>query len=102
MKQKIYDILKAKVLLSANASKNWSILLFLFFLSMIMITSAHNAERKIHKIAFKNKTLKEFRSRFVEGRSKLMLLEMESRLENKLKSRGISSPDTPPLKIIVK
>ena len=54
MKDKVYNILKGKLLLSHDAAKNWGMLLFLSVLAMVMIASSHNAERKIHEIAFKN------------------------------------------------
>ena len=80
MKDKIYSILKGKLLLSDDASKNWGMLLFLSILAMVMIASSHRAESKIHEIASKNTVVKEYRTRFVDGRSRLMQLKMESQI----------------------
>jgi len=101
MKDKIYSILKGKLLLSDDAAKNWGMLLFLSVLAMIMIASSHNAESKIHQIAFKNTEVKEFRTRFVDGRSRLMQLKMESQIQKKLNTKGVKASTEPPFKIIV-
>jgi len=101
MKDKIYSILKGKLLLSDDAAKNWGMLLFLSVLAMIMIASSHNAERKIHQIASKNTVVKEFRTRFVDGRSRLMQLKMESEIQKKLNIKGVKPSEDPPYKIIV-
>lgn len=67
-----------------------------------MIASSHSADKKVHEIAQLNNEVKEFRSAFVEGRSKLMKLKMESSVINKMKEKGISSSVIPPKKIKVK
>lgn len=102
MKDKIYSILKGRLLLSHDAAKNWRMLLFLSVLAMVMIWSAHSADRKIHEIAAKNSEVKEFRTRFVDGRSRLMQLQMESNIKKKLSGEGIKPSSTPPFKLIVK
>ena len=101
MKDKVYNILKGKLLLSHDAAKNWGMLLFLSVLAMVMIASSHNAERKIHEIAFKNTEVKEFRTRFVDGRSRLMQLKMESQIQKKLNKKGVKPSTDPPYKLIV-
>jgi len=101
MRNAIYDILKGKLLLEDKANKNWRMLFFLFFLALIMIFSSHQAEKKVHEIALRNTEAKELRAQFVEGRSQLMRLQMESDIQKKLKPLGIKKSKTPPIKIIV-
>lgn len=101
MKDKIYSLLKGRLLLSDDAAKNWRMLLFLSVLAMVMIYSAHSADRKIHEIAAKNNEVKEYRTRFVDGRSRLMKLQMESNIKKRLKAEGIVPSTTPPYKLIV-
>ena len=101
MKDKIYSILRGKLLLSEDAAKNWGMLLFLSVLAMVMIASSHNAERKIHQIALKNSEVKEFRTRFVDGRSRLMQLKMESQIRKRLNTKGVKPSTEPPYKLIV-
>ncbi|MDY8136475.1 FtsL-like putative cell division protein [Aquimarina sp. 2201CG5-10] len=102
MKQTIYDILKGKFLIADDAMKNWRMLLFLSFLAIIMIASSHNAESKVHEIAKLNNEVRELRTQFVDGRTELMQLKMESSVIEKMTKKGIKQPTKPPKKIIVK
>jgi len=102
MKQTMYDILKGKFLIADDAMKNWRMLLFLSFLAIIMIASSHNAERKVHKIAKLNNEVRELRTQFVDGKTTLMRLKMESSIIRKMTQEGLKRPTVPPQKIIVK
>ncbi|MFL1897093.1 FtsL-like putative cell division protein [Aquimarina sp. 2-A2] len=102
MKQTLYDILKGKFLIADDAIKNWRMLLFLSFLAIIMIASSHNAESKVHQIAKLNDEVRELRTQFVDGRTELMQLKMESSVIDKMTRIGIKEPKNPPKKIIVK
>lgn len=101
MKKSINSILRGKFLISDNSFKNWRLILFLSFLAVIMIASSHSADRKVYKIAKLNEDVKELRSAFVEGRSKLMKLKMESSVIKKLADKGLSPSEIPPKKIKV-
>ncbi|MCK7590265.1 FtsL-like putative cell division protein [Subsaxibacter sp. CAU 1640] len=101
MKQSLYSILKGKFLISDDSFKNWRIILFISFLAIIMIASSHSADKKVHDIARLNNEVKEWRSLFVDGRSKLMKLKMESALVNKMSEKGIAPSVIPPKKIKV-
>ncbi len=102
MKQTIYDILKGKFLIADDAMKNWRMLLFLSFLAIIMIASSHNAESKVHEIARLNNEVRELRTHFVDGKTELMRLKMESSIIRKMTQKGLKRPERPPRKIIVK
>ncbi|WP_108866428.1 FtsL-like putative cell division protein [Aquimarina aquimarini] len=102
MKQTIYDILKGKFLIADDAMKNWRMLLFLSFLAIIMIASSHNAESKVHEIAKLNNEVRELRTHFVDGKTELMRLKMESSIVKKMMQKGLKRPERPPRKIIVK
>jgi len=102
LKQTVYDILKGKFLIADDAMKNWRMLLFLSFLAIIMIASSHNAESKVHEIAKLNNEVRELRTQFVDGRTELMRLKMESSVIQKMTKKGIKRPTKPPQKIIVK
>ncbi|MCF6296037.1 MAG: S-adenosyl-methyltransferase [Flavobacteriaceae bacterium] len=102
MKKNINSILRGKFLISEDSFKNWRLILFLSFLAIIMIASSHSADRKVHEIAKLNEEVKELRSAFVDGRSKLMKLKMESSVVKKLANRGLYPSEIPPKKIKVK
>ena len=101
-KQKIYDLLKGKFLVDKDAPKNWSMLIFLAVLALIMIASAHSVDNKVQKIATLNKKKRELRSEFVATRSELMKLKMESSITKKLAEKGLYISENPPKKIRVK
>lgn len=102
MRKSIYSILRGKFLISDDSFKNWRIIIFISFLAIIMIASSHSADKKVHEIAKLNNQVKELRSAFVDGRSKLMRLKMESTIINKVANKGIQISEIPPVKIKVK
>lgn len=102
MKKGIYKILKGKFLVSEDSFKNWRAILFISTLAVIMIASSHSADKKVHEIAQLNNEAKELKSAFIDGRSKLMKLKMESSVILKMKEKGLTSSLIPPKKIKVK
>jgi len=101
-KKSVYSVLKGTFLISDDSFKNWRLILFLSLLAIVMIASSHSADRKVHEIAQLNEEVKELRSAFVEGRSKLMRLKMESSVRRKLADKGIGPSIIPPKKIKVR
>ncbi|MDT0675719.1 FtsL-like putative cell division protein [Autumnicola musiva] len=101
MKQGIYNILKANFLINSDAVNNWRFIVFCTLLAIIMIASSHSAERKVHQIAGLNNEVRELRSEFVDRRSALMRIKMESTLIDQLSGTGIAPSETPPFKIRV-
>ena len=101
MKQNIVDILKGKFLISDDAVKNWRFILFASLLAVVMIASSHNADQKVHDIARLNEQVQELRSEFVDTRSRLQRLKLESTIVTKLKDYGLQPSAAPPRKIRV-
>lgn len=101
MKKGFYNILKANFLISEDAVKNWRFIVFCTVLAIVMIASSHSAEQKVHQIARLNNEVRELRSEFVERRSDLMKIKMESTITDKMVEKGIGPSETPPNKIRV-
>lgn len=101
MKRGIYSLLKARFLVDESASQNWRFILFLILLAIVMIANTHRYEQKVFRIAELNNEVKELRSRFVDRRSQLMKLRMESTISQKMEARGIKPSPVPPQKITV-
>jgi|UniRef100_UPI004049DBF6 hypothetical protein len=101
-RNKIYDLLKARYLVNEDAFKNWRFILYIILLAMVMIANTHSYERKSFEILALNNEVKELRSVFVDRRSELMKLKMESTITLKMESKGIFPSETPPVKIKVK
>jgi hypothetical protein len=99
MKKGMYNILKANFLINEDAVKNWRFIVFCTFLAIIMIAFSHSAERKVHNIARLNNEVRELRSEFVDMRSALMKLKMESTITSRMAARGVKPSETPPNKI---
>jgi hypothetical protein len=98
----IYGILKGTFLVNDDSFKNWRFIIFISGLALVMIASSHSADKKVYEIASLNNEVKELRSAFVDGRSKLMRLKMESEIAIKMKEKGLSQSVNPPKKIKVK
>ncbi|MGB0366106.1 MAG: FtsL-like putative cell division protein [Flavobacteriaceae bacterium] len=91
--------LNLEFLIKDDALKNWRMLLFLSFLALVMIASGHSADKKIYTIAKLNTEIKEEKSEFVEIRSNLMRLRMESRVASRLAEKGVGPATAPPIKL---
>ena len=100
--KKLLSILRMEFLVNDVAFKNWRMILFLSVLSLVMIASGHEADRKIFQIAQLNDDIKMLKSEFVEQRTALMNLKMETKIMKELSPLGIGPADTPPIKLKVK
>ena len=102
MRKGVYGILKARFLVNEDATKNWRFIVFLILLAILMIANEHRYEAKIFRIAELTNEVKELRSEFVDKRSELMKLKMESTVSAKMEERKIFPSSVPPQKIKVK
>lgn len=102
MKYGVYSILKARFLINEDATKNWRFIVFLILLAIIMIANTQQYEQKVFKIIALTNNVKELRSEFVDRRSELMKLKMESTVSAKMEVKGIFPSSVPPVKIKVK
>ncbi len=98
----VYNILKARFLINEDATKNWRFIVFLIVLAIIMIANTQRYEQKVFKIIALTSEVKELRSEFVDRRSELMQLKMESTVSRKMEVRGIFPSGVPPQKIKVR
>lgn len=98
----VYSILKARFLINEDATKNWRFIVFLIALAIVMIANTQSYEQKVFRIIALTGEVKELRSEFVDRRSELMQLKMESTVSQKMSERGIVPSPVPPQKIKVK
>jgi hypothetical protein len=101
MKRGLYSLLKARFLVNEDATKNWRFILFLIVLAIVMIANTNNYEQKIFRITELTHDVKELRSEFVDRRSELMKLRMESTVSEKMLEKQIHPSAVPPVKIKV-
>ncbi|MEE9362953.1 MAG: FtsL-like putative cell division protein [Cellulophaga sp.] len=102
MKKRILDILKGSFLVSGEAPKNWLFIIFLSFLAAVMIASSHSADVKVYRIAALNEQVRELRSEFIDVRSDVQELKLESAIVKKVEKSELFPSETPPKKIIIK
>jgi hypothetical protein len=102
MKNGIYGLLKARFLIENDAIKSWKFIIFLITLAILMIANTQSFERKVFTISELTNEVKELRSEFVDRRSELMKLKMESTVANKMMAKQIFPSTVPPTKIKVK
>lgn len=101
MKNGVYGILKARFLLDEDAIKNWRFIVFGIALAIIMIANTQSYEQKVFRISELTNEVKELRSEFVDRRSELMKLKMESTVAKQMEARQILPSTVPPVKIKV-
>ena len=104
LKKGFYDVLKGGFLTREDSFKNWRFILFMVVLMLLMIASAHSSDKKVMEIARLNKEVKELRAEFVDTRSIVMKLKVESSIRNKVAEMGLKPGTTPPqvIKVIPK
>lgn len=102
MKNGVYNLLKARFLIDDDAVKNWRFIVFILLLAIVMIANTQRFEQKVFKITELTGRVKELRSEFVDRRSELMKLKMESTVSEKMIEKEIFPSTVPPIKIKVK
>ncbi len=101
VKQNIYNVLKGKFLVSNDAFKNWRVIIYVVFLLLFMISRSHSTDKKVLKIAQLNSEIRELKAEFIDTRTRVMQLELESAVQKKVAERGLLPSKNPPKKIKV-
>ncbi|MCF6278898.1 MAG: S-adenosyl-methyltransferase [Flavobacteriaceae bacterium] len=101
VKRNIYNVLKGKFLVSDDAFKNWRMIIYVVFLLLFMISRSHSTDKKVIKIAQLNSEIRELKAEFIDARTKVMRLELESVVQKKVVERGLLPSKNPPKKIKV-
>ena len=97
----ILSILNFEFLVKDNAFKNWRIILYVLMLSVVMIASGHSTDKKIFQIASLNEEIRLLKSEFIDQRTNLMKLKMETKIMHELRPLGIGPSKEPAIKILV-
>lgn len=104
LKERFVKVFKAEFLVGKDSLRNWITILLVLLLGIIMIYSGHLIDQKIYTIAKLETEVKELRSEFVDVRSRLQQVKLESSILGALKDIGLKQSPTPPnkIKVIVK
>lgn len=88
-------------MINGDAGKNWRFIFFISLLAGIMITSAHQADRKVHQLAGLSDEVMELKSEFVDVRTRLQQRRLESNVRSNVEKYGLVPSEAPPKKIKV-
>jgi hypothetical protein len=83
-----------------NGKSFWFIL-FLTLLAVLSIRASHSVDEKVLEISVLKNNLKELEAEYLESKSKLMQLGMESQVLERGKELGLQSSSEPPKKIVL-
>ena len=97
----VYDLLRGSFLTDDSSLKNWKIILFVVFLLLMMIWSAHSVQAKAVKVARLKKQKKELRAEYIDTSTILMRMKLESSVRRKVGKMGLAPAKKPPQKIKV-
>ena len=95
------NIIKAKFLVEGQSLKNWLFIIYVIFWTLVLIANNHFYEQKMMKAKDLTEQVKELRSEFVDKRSELMQLRMESNVSKQMEVCQILPSSIPPKKIKV-
>lgn len=97
----IQDFLRAHYLIGLKSLRNWAIIVYVVFWTLILIANNHYFEQKIMYAKNLTEEVKELRSEYVDRRSELMQKRMESTISKQMEPYGIFPSGVPPKKIRV-
>lgn len=97
----IYNIIKAKYLVEGHSIYNWFFIIYVVLWALVLIANNHIYEQKTIDLRNLTEEVKEMRSEFVDRRSELMQLKMESTISKKMETIGVFPSTVPPKKIKV-
>ncbi|MDC0637730.1 MAG: FtsL-like putative cell division protein [Flavobacteriaceae bacterium] len=101
MKEGFFNIIKGTFLVNDDALKNWQFIIFLSILTLAMIASGHQADKKVHRIAQLSNEVKDLKSQYVDVRMQLMTAKMETKIIAAMAKKGLFISQVPPQKIVV-
>ncbi len=104
VKKGIYGALRGSFLTDETSFKNWRIILFVVALLLIMISSSHSVYKKSIKISELNKKKRSLTAEYVDTKTTLMQMQMESSVREQAEKIGLVPSEDPPkkIKVIVK
>ena len=83
------------------SGRSFGFVIFLTGLAVLSIRAGHSVDEKVLEISILEDNLKELEAEYLESKSNLMLLGMESQILEKGEAMGLQACDEPPIKIIL-
>lgn len=99
--QKILDILKVKFLTGKNRKKYWTRGVVTLVVALLFVYSSNLVDKKVLYTLKLNDQVKELKSEYVDLRSQLQRIRLESTVKQELEAYGLEHSEHPPQKIKV-
>lgn len=97
--QTIASILRGSFLANDRMMRLFPFAVYLTFLSLIAIYSAHSADRKVHRINELEKEVNELESEHRDIQARLEQLSLESKVEERAAELGLKTSEHPPVEL---
>lgn len=101
VKKNIYSVLRGSFLTDESAFNNWRVIIFIVSLLLVMIWSGHSADEKVVLISKLNKKKRELRAEYIDTKTTLARMKLESTVRKRVEKYGLAPATTPPQKIKV-
>jgi hypothetical protein len=99
-KNNIQQWLKPSYLKGVLNSQQIPFILFLSVLAIFSIRSGHSVDEKVHEISKLESELKELEAEYLESKSMIMQLGMESEVIKQGLKQGLIQSEEPPIKLV--
>jgi len=98
----VKDILKGKFLVDDSSMSNWRFLMFMAFLGIVIISSAHWVDRKVVLINEIEEEVSSLKSQYTDAHRTLMGMQLETEIIKHSSNVGIKLTENQPYVIIKK
>lgn len=98
-KSNITEVLRGSFLGNERITRLLPYAIFLTVLALAAIYSGHSADRKVHKINTLRNEVNELESEYLDTKARLMQLELESKVAERIESAGLRAPEQPPVQL---
>ncbi|GGH77929.1 MAG: S-adenosyl-methyltransferase [Bacteroidetes bacterium] len=97
----IADIVRGSFLGNERITKLLPFAVYVTFLALVVIYYSHSADRKVHRINALRTEVDELKSEYLDTKTRLMQLGLESTVEDRVAELGLKTSEHPPIELVV-
>lgn len=97
----IADIVRGSFLGNERITKFLPFAVYVTFLALVVIYYSHSADRKVHRINALRTEVDELKSEYLDTKTRLMQLGLESTVEERVAEQGLKTAEHPPVELVV-
>lgn len=102
VKFSIANLLRGNLLGDERTARLFPLAAYVTLLALFVIYYSHSADRKVHQINELQTEVDELKSEYLDTKTRLMQLGLESTVEDRVKELGLKTPVEPPVELILK